>query len=94
MRAFGDRDVLLATDLVIKRELARRRITSTAEWAPFRSYATMHLWFGLTWRADLARDRRQTVLTRSRRQWTNAAQGWWCAGSSGDGRPRPAAGYR
>ncbi len=46
MRAFGDRDVLLDSDLVIKRELARRSITATAEWSPFRSYATMHLWFG------------------------------------------------
>ena len=46
MRALGNRDVLLATDLVIKRELARRGITTTADWAPFRSYATMHLWFG------------------------------------------------
>jgi AraC family transcriptional regulator of adaptative response / DNA-3-methyladenine glycosylase II len=46
MRCFGDRDVLLESDLVIKRELARRSITATAEWAPFRSYATMHLWFG------------------------------------------------
>jgi AraC family transcriptional regulator of adaptative response / DNA-3-methyladenine glycosylase II len=46
MRAFGDPDVLLASDLVIKRELIRRAITSTIEWAPFRSYATMHLWFG------------------------------------------------
>jgi AraC family transcriptional regulator, regulatory protein of adaptative response / DNA-3-methyladenine glycosylase II len=45
MRAFGDRDVLLDTDLVIKRELARRQITSTKEWSPFRSYATMHLWY-------------------------------------------------
>jgi AraC family transcriptional regulator of adaptative response / DNA-3-methyladenine glycosylase II len=46
MRAFGDRDVLLDSDLVIKRELARRAITATSEWAPYRSYATMHLWFG------------------------------------------------
>ena len=46
MRAFGDRDVLLDSDLVVKRELARRTITATAEWSPFRSYATMHLWFG------------------------------------------------
>jgi AraC family transcriptional regulator of adaptative response / DNA-3-methyladenine glycosylase II len=45
MRAFGDRDVLLDTDLVIKRELARRTITDTAAWSPFRSYATMHLWY-------------------------------------------------
>ena len=34
MRAFGDRDVLLATDLVIKRELARRGITSTSGVGP------------------------------------------------------------
>ena len=46
MRAFGDRDVLLDSDLVVKRKLARRSITATAEWSPFRSYATMHLWFG------------------------------------------------
>ena len=46
MRAFGDPDVLLASDLVVKRELSRLAIASTAEWAPFRSYATMHLWFG------------------------------------------------
>jgi 3-methyladenine DNA glycosylase/8-oxoguanine DNA glycosylase len=30
---------------VIKRELARRLVTATAQWAPFRSYATMHLWY-------------------------------------------------
>lgn len=47
MRAFGDRDVLLDTDLVIKRELTRLAITSTAEWSPYRSYATMHLWYGV-----------------------------------------------
>jgi AraC family transcriptional regulator, regulatory protein of adaptative response / DNA-3-methyladenine glycosylase II len=45
MRSFGDRDVLLDSDLVIKRELARRSVTATAQWAPFRSYATMHLWY-------------------------------------------------
>lgn len=47
MRAFGDRDVLLHTDLVIKRELARQQITDTAAWSPYRSYATMHLWYGV-----------------------------------------------
>ena len=46
MRAFGDRDVLLDTDLVISRELTAAQITATAEWAPYRSYATMHLWYG------------------------------------------------
>lgn len=47
MRAFGDGDVLLDTDLVIKRELTRQGTTSTAEWSPYRSYATMHLWYGV-----------------------------------------------
>jgi AraC family transcriptional regulator of adaptative response / DNA-3-methyladenine glycosylase II len=44
MRALQAPDILLATDLVIKRELARRRITDTTHWSPWRSYATMHLW--------------------------------------------------
>jgi AraC family transcriptional regulator of adaptative response / DNA-3-methyladenine glycosylase II len=41
----GDRDVLLATDLVIRRELERLPPGADPErWAPFRSYATHHLW--------------------------------------------------
>jgi AraC family transcriptional regulator of adaptative response / DNA-3-methyladenine glycosylase II len=44
MRALGDRDILLATDLVIRRELAAREVTDGAAWSPFRSYATIHLW--------------------------------------------------
>lgn len=44
MRALHADDVLLASDLVIKRELTRRAISDTAAWAPWRSYATMHLW--------------------------------------------------
>jgi AraC family transcriptional regulator of adaptative response / DNA-3-methyladenine glycosylase II len=44
MRALHDPDILLASDLVIKRELLRREITDTSDWSPWRSYATMHLW--------------------------------------------------
>jgi len=44
MRALHDPDILLGSDLVIKRELVRREITDTSGWAPWRSYATMHLW--------------------------------------------------
>ena len=40
----GDRDVLLDTDLVIKRELERRGGGSASTWSPYRSYATHHLW--------------------------------------------------
>lgn len=43
MRALGDRDVLLRTDLVIRREL-EARAADPAAWAPYRSYATVHLW--------------------------------------------------
>ncbi len=46
LRGLGDPDVLLATDLVIKRELVRRGVRDTKRWAPWRSYATLHLWFG------------------------------------------------
>lgn len=47
MRALGDPDVLLDTDLVVRRELIRRGIGDAARteaWHPWRSYATMHLW--------------------------------------------------
>ena len=46
LRALGQADILLDTDLVIKRELALLGIGETARWAPWRSYATMHLWQG------------------------------------------------
>ena len=46
LRALGETDILLDTDLVIKRELALHGIAETARWAPWRSYATMHLWQG------------------------------------------------
>lgn len=46
MRALGDPDVLLATDLVIARVIERDGITAEQSdaWAPWRSYATLHLW--------------------------------------------------
>lgn len=52
MRALGDPDVFLATDLGIRRAARHRglpdeprALTAYAErWRPFRSYATLHLW--------------------------------------------------
>ena len=44
LRALGQRDVLLTTDLAVRRQLEARAITETSAWAPFRSYATVHLW--------------------------------------------------
>lgn len=44
LRALGERDVLLGTDLAVRRQLEARGVTSTATWAPYRSYATVHLW--------------------------------------------------
>jgi AraC family transcriptional regulator of adaptative response / DNA-3-methyladenine glycosylase II len=47
MRALGDRDVLLAGDLGVRRGAAALGIDLSGgrpEWAPWRSYATHHLW--------------------------------------------------
>ena len=46
MRVLGDPDVLLHTDLVIARELARIGATEKdhAQWSPWRSYVTAMLW--------------------------------------------------
>ena len=46
MRALAHPDILLTTDLVLKRELEARGITpeDTEQWRPWRSYAGMHLW--------------------------------------------------
>jgi AraC family transcriptional regulator of adaptative response / DNA-3-methyladenine glycosylase II len=46
MRALGHPDVLLTTDLVLRRELDRLGLTAadTERWRPWRSYAGMHLW--------------------------------------------------
>jgi len=47
MRAMGDRDVLLATDLGVRKSAGKLGIDLTdgrPHWAPWRSYATHHLW--------------------------------------------------
>ncbi len=50
MRALSHPDVLLTTDLVMRRELTRRGLTpsDTDRWRPWRSYAGMHLWRAAT----------------------------------------------
>lgn len=44
MRALRDPDVMLASDLVIKRRLAELNIEDTTRWAPWRSYVACTLW--------------------------------------------------
>ncbi|MGN6503083.1 MAG: DNA-3-methyladenine glycosylase family protein, partial [Pseudolysinimonas sp.] len=52
MRAVGNPDILLAGDLVVRRSAAARGLPAGdaglarrgAGWAPWRSYATVHLW--------------------------------------------------
>ncbi|HEY5853350.1 MAG TPA: AlkA N-terminal domain-containing protein [Aldersonia sp.] len=46
MRMLADPDTLLDTDLVVRAgaALLRRDLADTRVWAPWRSYATMHLW--------------------------------------------------
>ncbi|WP_228430642.1 DNA glycosylase family protein [Baekduia soli] len=45
MRALGDPDVLLAGDLGVRQALARLGAEpAPTAWAPWRSYATQHLW--------------------------------------------------
>jgi AraC family transcriptional regulator of adaptative response / DNA-3-methyladenine glycosylase II len=46
MRAFGHPDVMLETDLYIRRMLHRHGIDAarTTTWQPWRSYAALHLW--------------------------------------------------
>lgn len=52
MRALGDPDVFLATDLIVRRAAAAAGLPAdlgplddaAKVWAPWRSYATMHLW--------------------------------------------------
>lgn len=44
LRGLGQRDILLDTDLVIRRELATRQVERPQAWTPWRSYATIHLW--------------------------------------------------
>ena len=47
MRTIGDPDVLLATDLGVRRAAGDLGVDLTGgrpDWAPWRSYATYHLW--------------------------------------------------
>lgn len=46
MRAWSDPDVLLDTDLVLRRVLAREGLdrAHADRWRPWRSYASLHLW--------------------------------------------------
>jgi len=46
MRALRDPDVLLETDLIVKRRLEHHGVGAdrSATWAPWRSYAALHLW--------------------------------------------------
>ena len=44
LRALGQPDILLSSDLVIRRELVARDVRDPSAWAPYRSYATLHLW--------------------------------------------------
>jgi AraC family transcriptional regulator of adaptative response / DNA-3-methyladenine glycosylase II len=44
MRALGDPDVFLASDLGVTRALTPNLVLSAESWKPWRSYATVHLW--------------------------------------------------
>ena len=44
MRALGDPDIMLETDLVIRRRLEALDISDTTTFAPWRSYAACTLW--------------------------------------------------
>jgi AraC family transcriptional regulator of adaptative response / DNA-3-methyladenine glycosylase II len=47
LRALGDPDVFLPTDLGVRRALADHPAADPATWAPWRSYALLHLWTSL-----------------------------------------------
>ena len=50
MRALGDPDILLATDLGVRRAAGSLDLDLSGgrpDWAPWRSYATHHLWAAL-----------------------------------------------
>lgn len=44
MRAFGDRDAWLPTDIGVRHGLARRDGADPERWKPFRAYAVVSLW--------------------------------------------------
>jgi AraC family transcriptional regulator, regulatory protein of adaptative response / DNA-3-methyladenine glycosylase II len=53
MRALGDPDVFLPTDVAVRRALRelglRDPVASSGGWRPWRSYALMHLWTRAAW---------------------------------------------
>jgi AraC family transcriptional regulator, regulatory protein of adaptative response / DNA-3-methyladenine glycosylase II len=53
MRALGDPDVFLPTDVAVRRALGalggQTRTTDSASWRPWRSYALVHLWTHTAW---------------------------------------------
>lgn len=44
MRALHAPNIVLTSDLVIKRELGLRGVSDPGSWSPYGSYATLHLW--------------------------------------------------
>ena len=47
LRALGDPDAFLPTDLGVRRALAAHADADPEAWAPWRSYALLHLWTSL-----------------------------------------------
>ncbi|TNM42848.1 DNA-3-methyladenine glycosylase 2 family protein [Nocardioides albidus] len=48
LRALGHPDVWLPTDIGVRNALARHRAVDVEGWAPWRSYALLHLWTSLS----------------------------------------------
>ena len=48
LRALGDPDVFLPTDVGVRRALAALGQADPDAWRPWRSYALMHLWGSLS----------------------------------------------
>jgi AraC family transcriptional regulator of adaptative response / DNA-3-methyladenine glycosylase II len=44
MRALADPDAFPASDLALRRAMARSSITNSDHWRPWRAYAAQHLW--------------------------------------------------
>ncbi|ORM36884.1 AlkA N-terminal domain-containing protein [Williamsia sp. 1135] len=72
MRLLGDPDILLNTDLVLRKSAADLDIdlTDTSRWSPWRSYASMHLWRSAVARVEptLAVAPAPPITTRSRKK--------------------------
>ena len=65
MRALGDPDAFLSTDLGVRKAVERlgpasgpRSVVALAErWRPWRAYATQHLWASLVEHKDRSKNR-------------------------------------